>query len=216
MAPLPQLARFHPDVFLLCCGLLPVLVYAASFIIHLQQNAQFNFFELHRQIFGYHAHLQAGHNYASPWWSWPLLKRPVNYYWQVTPAGQTTTILLLGNPPLWWFALAGVVCGLWRAVRHRHFGDAFAVLALALHYLPFALIARASFLYHFMGALPFFIMLLAVTLDRLWQRNGLRRELAALVILAVIICAIYFFPLWTAQPIPVRAFYQRMWLKSWI
>ncbi|MDZ7269159.1 MAG: phospholipid carrier-dependent glycosyltransferase [candidate division KSB1 bacterium] len=213
---LSRLAGIHPDVFLLTCVVMPALVYSASFLIHLQQNDQHHFFELHRQMFGYHAHLQAGHGYASPWWSWPLLQRPVNYFWQVAATGQTTTILLLGNPALWWLALAGVGAGLWQAVVHRHFGAAFAVLALALHYLPFALISRASFLYHFMGALPFSIMLLAALLVRLWQRGGLPRELAAMAVLAVVLCALYFFPLWTAQPLPLGAFYQRMWLRSWI
>lgn len=214
---LPRLARIHPDAFLLCCVAVPGLVYAASFFMHLEQNPQFNFFELQRQIFGYHAHLKDAHGYASQWWSWPLLQRPVSYYWQVNEAEQTAaTILLLGNPALWWLAIGGVMFGVWQALVHRHFGAAFAVLALALHYLPFALISRASFLYHFMGALPFMIMLLAFAVSQLWNAGGLRRELAAFAVFAVIVCAIYFFPIWTAQPIPVGAFYQRMWLLSWI
>ena len=214
---MPRLARIHPDAFLLCCVVVPAMIYAASFFIHLKQNPQFNFFELQRQIFGYHAHLKDAHGYASAWWSWPLLQRPVSYYWQVDQATQTaSTILLLGNPALWWLAIGGVLSGMWQALTRRHFGAAFAVLALALHYLPFALISRASFLYHFMGALPFMIMLLAFAVQQLWQSGGLRRELAAFAVLAIIICAIYFFPIWTAQPLPVGAFYQRMWLLSWI
>ncbi len=215
--PLPQLSHIHPDLFLACCALLPLVIYCATFSIHLNQIPDFHFFELHRQMFGYHAHLQAGHGYASPWWSWPLLQRPVNYFWHVDAATQTTsTILLLGNPAVWWLAIPATLFGVWRAVVRREFGPAFAVLALALHYLPFVLISRASFLYHFMGALPFTIILLADAIHRLWQTSGIRRELAALAVVAIILCAIYFYPIWTALPIPVGAFYQRMWLVSWI
>jgi dolichyl-phosphate-mannose--protein O-mannosyl transferase len=214
---MPRLAHIHPDAFLLCCVFVPLVVYSASFFIHLEQNPQFNFFELQRQIFGYHAHLKDSHGYASQWWSWPLLQRPVSYYWQVDEASQTaSTILLLGNPALWWLAIGGVMSGVWQAVVRRHFGAGFAVLALALHYLPFALISRASFLYHFMGALPFMILLLAFAVVQLWNAGGLRRELAAFAVFAIIACAIYFFPIWTGQPIPLGAFYQRMWLLSWI
>jgi dolichyl-phosphate-mannose--protein O-mannosyl transferase len=215
--PLPRLARIHPDAFLVCCVVLAVLVYAATFIIHLSQNPEFHFFELQRQMFGYHAHLQDTHNYASPWWSWPLLMRPVSYFWQVEQSTQTvSTIVLLGNPAIWWLALPAVLFALWPAFIRREFGVAFAVLAAALHFLPFMLISRASFLYHFMGALPFSIILLAYAVHRLWLARGWRREMAALAVAAVILCAIYFYPIWTALPIPTGAFYQRMWLLSWI
>ncbi|MDZ7360334.1 MAG: phospholipid carrier-dependent glycosyltransferase [candidate division KSB1 bacterium] len=214
---LSRLARIPPDTFLFCCVFLPVIVYAASFSIHLQQNPNYPFFELHRQMFGYHAHLKEAHGYASPWWSWPLLLRPVNYFWKVDEATQTaSTILLLGNPAVWWLAIPAVLFGVWAAFIRREFGAGFAVLAIALHYLPFMLISRASFLYHFMGALPFTIILLGYSVHRLWQAKGWRRELAAFAVAAILLCAVYFYPLWTALSIPIGAFYQRAWLLSWI
>ena len=85
-----------------------------------------------------------------------------------------------------------------------------------MHYLPFALISRAMFLYHFMAALPFTILLLALAVDRLWQAGGLRRELAAGAVAAIVLAGIYFMPLWVGMPIPLGAFYQRMWFTSWI
>ncbi|MFQ5605958.1 MAG: phospholipid carrier-dependent glycosyltransferase [bacterium] len=212
-----KIGRIQPLVFVACCLLLPLLLYASTFVIHLQQNPQYSFIELHKQMFGYHSHLQEGHHYASEWWSWPLLLRPVSYYWEIDGATQqASSILNLGNPALWWLAIPAVAFGLWAAFFRRDFGAQFALLALCAHYLPFAIISRATFLYHFLGALPFTIILLAFALNRLWLDKGWRRELAALAIFAIILCAVYFFPIWTAWPTPEGAFYQRMWFLSWI
>lgn len=212
-----HLGTVHPDLFLTCCVLLPVVVYASSFIIHIGQNPEYHFFELQRQIYGYHAHLQAEHGYASPWWSWPLLMRPVSYFWQHDHANQTvTTILNLGNPLLWWFTIPAVFFGLWMALFRKHFGASFAILAIVFHYLPFSMISRISYLYHYMGALPFAIILLAFGVLKLWRFEGWRREIAAFVVLLIILSAVYFYPIWTALPMPVGAYYQRMWFLNWI
>ena len=39
---------------------------------------------------------------------------------------------------------------------------------------------------------------------------------ATLCVFAVVVCAVYFLPLWLGLPLPTGAFYQRMWLVSWI
>lgn len=212
-----RIGKFHPGMILVCCIMLPLLVYSVTFIPHLQQNPEYSFLELHKQMFGYHAHLEQPHGYASPWWSWPLLLRPVSYFWNVNETTQeVSTILNIGNPALWWLAIPAVAMAIWFAFFRRTFGAQFALLAIALHYLPFAFISRATFLYHFMGALPFTVILLSFALDKLWQAKGLGRELAAVAVLTILLCAVYFYPLWTGLPIPVGAFYQRMWLISWI
>lgn len=212
-----RIAGIHPALVLVLCFLLPLLVYASTFIVHVNQNPEYGFVELHKQMFGYHAHLQEGHGYASSWWSWPLLLRPVNYFWEVNPDHQTVqTILNLGNPILWWLGLVAVLFAIWVALFRGEFGAQFALLAVVLHYLPFALISRATFLYHFMGALPFMIMLVALMVNRLWRAGGFWREISAVMVLAIILAAVYFYPIWTGLPIPQGAFYQRMWLSSWI
>lgn len=216
-AMLGRIAQIHPDLFIFSFVFLPIVAYASSFIIHLNQIPEFQFFELQRQIFGYHANLKATHGYGSPWWSWPLLIRPVCYYWQHDRTTDVAmTILDIGNPILWWFALAATMGGVWFVLFRRNFAVSFALLAIVCHYLPFSLISRVSYLYHFMGALPFTIMLLAFFVSELWRQEGWRREVAAVVVLMILISAVYFFPIWTALPIPAGAYYQRMWFVSWI
>lgn len=61
----------------------------------------------HCIVWNYHAYLDATHPYASPWWSWPILKHPVLFYLDgsTTPARQ---ISATGNPALWWVGFAAV------------------------------------------------------------------------------------------------------------
>ena len=212
-----RIAKIHPDLFISCCVVVPLVVYGFSFTLHLQQNPEYPFFELQRQMLGYHAHLTEGHGYASQWWTWPFLIRPVNYFWEAEEGtGLVRTIVNLGNSILWWLAIPAFCFAAFFTLKRRHFGVSFALLAVVAHYLPFALISRASFLYHFMGALPFMIMLLAFALHTLWRAGRFGREMAAFCVTAIILAAAYFYPVWTAQPLPTGAFYQRMWLASWI
>lgn len=61
----------------------------------------------HCIVWNYHAYLDATHPYASPWWSWPILKHPVLFYLDggTTPARQ---ISATGNPALWWAGFVAV------------------------------------------------------------------------------------------------------------
>ncbi len=202
---------------MLFLGVVPVLVYSLSFIPHLLQNSEFGFWELHKQMFGYHAHLQEGHRYASPWWSWPLVYRPVAYYWKVNETiKQALAIVNIGNPILWWLTLPAIFVTLWKAIVSPRFEAWFVLVAYAAHYLPFSLISRATFSYHYMGALPFAIMMLAWMLNSWWKQGGWRRELAALCVLIILACGLYFLPLWIGYPLPIGAYYQRMWFVRWI
>jgi dolichyl-phosphate-mannose--protein O-mannosyl transferase len=58
----------------------------------------------------------ATHPYASPWWSWPLMLRPVAF-WQAFPEqGPVATVWGGGNPVLWWGALTAMAVHAPRAI----------------------------------------------------------------------------------------------------
>src|SRR5688500_885229 len=65
-----------------CLLVIPLVVYGLTYIPYLQLGHDWaipggpgygwSVDELHAQMFGYHYNLKAGHDSASPWWSWPL------------------------------------------------------------------------------------------------------------------------------------------------
>ncbi|MGH7926092.1 MAG: phospholipid carrier-dependent glycosyltransferase, partial [Candidatus Binatus sp.] len=50
----------------------------------------------------------ATHPYASPWWSWPLMLRPIAYWQNFPKTGDVQTVWGGGNPILWWGALTAI------------------------------------------------------------------------------------------------------------
>lgn len=126
---LQRLTQIGPVPFGLCLGLVPFLVYYLSWIPHIRLNPGTNFWDLQRQILVYHEGVGAGpnvHPYCSTWYSWPLLIRPVAYFYQTSASPEDPTRALpppdgavpgqfvfdvhaIGNPFLWWLAAAAIV-----------------------------------------------------------------------------------------------------------
>jgi dolichyl-phosphate-mannose-protein mannosyltransferase len=126
--PLLQLKTLSP---LKLFGYLPLvggLLYCLLWIPHFQQNSDFSFLELHQQMYSYHKRIGSGstvHPYCSVWYQWPLLLRPVSYFYQRAssldepmpvngpqlPMDQTNvvySVYAIGNPPLWWFTTVAI------------------------------------------------------------------------------------------------------------
>jgi Gpi18-like mannosyltransferase len=116
----------------------------------------------------------ATHPYSSKWWTWPLLLRPVWYYWK-DPAAIPGTVVGIwgsGNPAMWWAALPALLFAGWHAVRERSFPLAFVVVGWLIHLAPWIPIGRTLFLYHYLPSLLFGFLALGWLLDRLWHGEG--------------------------------------------
>jgi len=201
--------------------------------VHYSSTAQMSFWdkfiELNREMYAAQSSLNnATHPYASRWYSWPLEIRPV-YYWEgeMMSNGQQGNIYLLGNPAVWWLSAVGVVSALfvwlagprWLAGRRRLV--AFLLVGYALNFVPFSLIKRPMFLYHYLFALLFSLLVTCVMLERLfaWQRQKygiatVRQSYWALVTV-VILGFLYFAPLSYGWPMSVGDLHRHMWLPTW-
>lgn len=110
-------------------AILPAIIYYLVWIPHLQINPKAGFWELHQQILGFHQGLGSGasvHPYCSSWYTWPLMLRPMSYFYETArnisepipsfgpplPAGYGKVIYdihAMGNPFLWWLSTAAIV-----------------------------------------------------------------------------------------------------------
>jgi hypothetical protein len=198
-----------------------------------------------RWAYDYHAHLTATHPYGSRWFSWPLLLRPVAYYYQdglgaagvCQPTAASGTqqappnctlreeVFNLGNPAIWWFSVPCVLYCLYIAIRERNWRAALIVFALGAAWLPFSRVTRVMFLYHMFGGLPFMMLAIAFTLNRMrrWvlglkygslalpRLNG--THLASAYLGLVLVTFIFFYPVWSALPITGDSWNQRIWFQ---
>ena len=160
---------------------LPFGIYFGAFLpittlSHNAGNLWGAFWNYQVTMFRYHSTLEATHSFASPWYEWPLDIRPIWYFAGDTQEGYST-ISAFGNPLLWWTgipALGAAAC-LWWKERFRWAG---LVLAGFLSvYLPWVLVPRLTFIYHYFTAVPFLVVALCGVFSLLYQRGGFARQL---------------------------------------
>ena len=188
---------------LLCFAVIPVAIYLGSYYQWFGGPTipfGWNLVELTQQMYWYHSGLTAPHPAGSPWWSWPLVLKPVYWYLGNPGPGQTAVIYDAGNVVLFWGALGALVWAAVTAVRTRSAALGVLVFALLSQYVAWIPITRVLFFYHFFTALPFYLLILAAALVALWE-SGRRTLVTAYVALAAA-AFVFFYPFISGMPVP--------------
>ena len=184
-------------------AVIPAGVYLASYVRWFGGPTipyGWNLVELTKQMYWYHSGLTSPHPAGSPWWSWPLVLKPVYWYFGASTGGDNAYIYDAGNVAIFW---AGIVAFGWcaiAAVRARSLPLAIVVFAALVQYVAWIPIGRVLFFYHFFTVLPFYLLALAAGLAYLWE-TGRARLVVGYLALATAVFA-YFYPFISAQPFP--------------
>ncbi|HEX2844634.1 MAG TPA: hypothetical protein VHP64_05240, partial [Candidatus Limnocylindria bacterium] len=194
-----------------CLVIVPLLVYALSYVPYLQLGHDWtvaggpaygwSLEELHAQMFGYHFNLTAGHDSASPWWSWPLALKPTWFYNGTFDNDQIAVIYNGGNPILFWAGVPAILACAVLAWKRRSMALVLIVAAFAFQLVPWTRIERATFAYHYLTAVIFAMIAVAYVVDELLRRPAWR-ELAIGYLALVAIVGVLIFPLGAALPMP--------------
>ena len=152
--------------------------------------------------------LGADHPFQSPWWEWPLILKPMWYFkGTYQPIGTGSTIYALGNPAVWWTGLIALVIvfaafikrhvwsGTGEGRLHVHSREHDIVPALLLigflsQYMPWVLVPRSTFIYHYFASVPFIILCTVVCFG--WLKNAWKAAYAPLLWTLVAVAAILF------------------------
>lgn len=114
-----------------------------------------------KDMYNYHSGLDSTHAYQSAWYEWPLSNRPMWFYLgQDADANKSGTISSFGNPAVWWVCFAGTLTLLFMFLRRRIKlnDEVFAILVpMASAILPWMMISRCVFIYHYFATVPFII-----------------------------------------------------------
>lgn len=190
-----------------------------------------SFVEYHRQMWQFHTTLDAPHDYKANPLTWPLQIRPTSFYWE-KPSGHpglcslapksecVAAVTSLGNPIIWWLgslcALVAIGIAIWRRGDWR----IWAVLAGFLAgWLPWAqYLHRTTFTFYSIVLLPWIILAICYVLD--WIRETCtpapwHAALGCMLAVTTLI-SVFFYPIWTAMPVPYEFWLSHMWLDSWI
>ena len=184
-------------------AIVPVGIYLVSYLHWFGGNTApygWNLVELTQQMYWYHSGLTSPHPAASPWWSWPLVLKPVYWYFGQSDGANNAYLYDAGNIVLFWAAIPATVWCAVAAIRARSVLLGFVVFAMLAQYAAWIPISRVLFFYHFFTALPFYLLLLSMWLAYLWDTG---RKVFVVGYMAVAAAAfVYFYPFVSALPVP--------------
>jgi dolichyl-phosphate-mannose--protein O-mannosyl transferase len=218
--------------------LVPFLFYLAIWLPDLLHNNS-NLIDQHAQMISYHFDSgdQKPHPYSSPWYTWPLMIRPMGYFFESnTILGPDlvdkeifTAIHLLPNPALSLFSFIAIVILTfkWMGFVSESIGrqkildelyiSSFILVGYYANFLPWAFPERSTFIYHYQPSAVFSFMALAYLLHEAVKKDKTESRMLYMATLALIlISAIYWLPLHLGLPISSESFYSKMWFISWI
>jgi dolichyl-phosphate-mannose--protein O-mannosyl transferase len=220
-------------------GLIPVFVYTLTWTGWFlsdrgwsrgwSNNPLSSWIHYHSEMLNFHTGLTDSHPYEANPWSWLIMGRPTSFFYD-SPKGCSAEncaqeVLALGTPLLWWvgtIAIA-VVVGYWikSLINHRIDNAAnLVVLGLAAGYLPwFAMQQRTVFTFYAIIIEPFLILAI-VYCAKLLLASGLKpvvsQSIVGGILALIILCFLFFIPLFTGQVITYEDWNLRMWFDSWI
>ena len=218
--------------------LLPFIVYLAFWLPDLLHNNS-NLIDQHSQMISYHFENtdQKLHPYSSPWYTWPMMIRPIAYFFEsgaqsgsmIVDVEVFKAIHLFPNPALNFFSLIAVVIlsFKWigylseslgnRIIREELYLSSFILFGFYANFLPWALASRSTFIYHYQPAAIFSFFALAYFIYRLIQRNTFETKLLySFALVLILLSSIYWLPIQLGLEISDESFYSKMWFDSWI
>ena len=197
-------------------ALVPLAVYVAAYVpFFASGHGIAEWIELQKQIYYYHTRLEATHPWSSSFWQWPLAVKPVWYWVSHLDDGRVANIYAAGNPVLYWGFLPAVLALAVRWWRSKPAALAVLLIGFFGQWLPWALVPRITFAYHFLPAVPFGAIALAVVLWPPVRRGGVGRVLALGYVSLVVLCFVWIYPILTGIPLSEAGLGWRLLMPSW-
>lgn len=212
---------------LLFFAAVPALIYLLSYLPFVSTDGEGLFARmLHNQtaMYRYHSTLDATHPYSSPWYEWPVIKRPVWYYSSVisgTPGagGLREGISAFGNPLVWWPGIPAALYMLRLWERKKDRTAAFLLIGYLAQYLPWFFVTRITFIYHYFPSVAFVTLMIVYGLLHAKKELSAKGFLTLTVLygIAAFLLFLLFYPVLSGQA--VDAAYVNRWLRwfhSWV
>ena len=171
---------------ILLVGSVATITYLAVFLPHYWLGwwgGISDLFKYYKDVIWYEQSVSsATHPYASRWWSWPLMLRPIAYWQNFPKTGDVQTVWGGGNPLLWWGALTAITITAVQALERPTLTRWFLVIGYLSYLLIWAWIGRTLFLYHYMASVYFGYLALAILLGECFKERAEPWEHLALLL----------------------------------
>ena len=145
-------------------------------------------------IYRYHSNLQAHHTFESVWWQWLLDIRPIWYYSGTGNDGTFYTIACFTNPLLSIAGIPAILYAIYLSIKDKKKNALFISVGYLTALLPWLLVTRCIFSYHFYPTSMFMIMAITLSYDVLTRKYPELKTLFIVFLIFVVIVFLVFLP----------------------
>ena len=201
---------------------IPFMIYLLSYIPFVDQwNPGLLDRMVNNQVtmFNYHSDLEATHPYSSMWYEWPTMVRPMWYFSNTIDDTMRQGISAFGNPLVWWAGIPALIYMVYLWLKKKDKTAGFLVLAYLAQYLPWILVSRCTFIYHYFPCVPFLALMIGYSFKQLKGRLKETHFTLLLITHGLMVFGMFllFYPVLSGSPVSKDfvADYLR-WFDSWV
>ena len=169
-----------------------------------------------RQMFSYHSALDATHPYESTWYQWPVIKRPILYYLESIDGTLKSGISAMGNPFVWWAGIPAFLYMLYLALAKKDRTSLFIAVGYLAQYLPWMLVSRCTFIYHYFPSVPFVVLMIGYSMYKLTKDRPKLKGVAIAYTVLVVALFFVFYPVLSGYPTTDAYVTNLKWLNDWV
>lgn len=203
----------------------PALIYYLSYIPYLQapnMDGIKSIIENQKSMFAYHSDLVAEHSFASEWYKWPIMYKPIWYYSGEISSTLKEGISSFGNPAVWWVGIAAFIYQIYMYAKNRDKTSLFLILSYATQLIPWIPVSRLTFIYHYFPSVPFVVLIIGYSLYNIHKTTPAAnkiinvRNICFIYAAAVIALFAMFYPILSGMPINPEFVHENLeWFNSW-
>jgi dolichyl-phosphate-mannose-protein mannosyltransferase len=213
-----------------------VLIYFAVYLPDLINGRSISdLLSLQKTNVTYHMGLDTHNMSSSPWYSWPLMINPFNTLKTYVPIslggsplfnGSRSTIILLGNPAVWWIGFASILgigfFGIIKIIKkfvkkiplQTSLPAIFILTFFFAQWLPYAVMSRDTYIYYYYLSVPYLCLASTFFINRFWNyKHG--KILAAAYFAVTAAMLLLFYPVISGATVPLPTINSLKWFSSW-
>lgn len=147
------------------------------------------------------------HSFSSKWWQWPFMLGRGTYLW--LGSGQ---IWCIGSPVVWLSSTIGIILFVFLLIKWNIRPKIWILFGYLISYLPFSLIKRVLWNYHYFIPLIYALLALATCLNEFLPKAKI---LPIILITIVIAVYIIYFPIIYGKPI-TDSYFSKIMPDKWV
>lgn len=206
-----------------CCIffiVVPAIIYTLSYIPMLDNTGHGlirRMLDNQTSMFNYHSTLDATHPYSSKWYEWPIIKRPIWYFSGEINPNLREGISAFGNPLVWWMGMPAFVFVLYMTFKRKDRTASYLTLGYLSQYLPWVLVGRVVFIYHYFPSVPFVTLMIGYCMKQIVDWKPKLKPAMFVYAGLVVLLFVMFYPVISGVAVdPAYVEKYLKWFDDWV